>query len=314
MTWLQDVVVPFVHLTVTMAVPLLLAALGEVVAERSGVINLGVEGIMAVGAFLGFSGTWATGSQAAGFLLAAMGGMVFGLLMAWLTVTLRLNQVISGLALFFVGWGLGGYLDQLVFPGGTPPRIDTVASWPLPLLSALPVMGPLLFRYDPVVYLAVALVLAVSYVLDRTPLGLSLRATGEAPAVADSLGTNVFAMRYGAVIFGSALAGVAGAYLAQGIAGRFLRLIVNGRGFIALAIVIMSLWDPRRILVGALVFAAVDALQFRIQVVLPHAPPEILLMLPYALTIAVLVVLRLVARVAEAMPAGLGQNYSPEEE
>lgn len=314
MEWVEGTLIPFVQLVMITALPLLLAALGEVVTERAGVVNLGIEGTMSVGAFLGFYGVWISGHHQVGFLLAAAGGASMGLLMAWLTVTLRLNQIISGLAMFFFGFGLAGYLNHLIFPGGTPPRIDTLPSWPVPGLSEIPLLGPLLFQYDPLVYLGLILLPAVSYVLTRTRLGLTLRATGEAPEVADSLGTNVIAVRYAAVIFGSIVAGIAGAYLVQEIAGRFLRLIVNGRGFIALAIVIMSLWSPRRLLLGALLFAAVEALQFRIQTIFPGAPPDLLLMLPYISTIMALVVIRLVARVSEAMPAGLGHNYVPEGE
>ncbi|MBI3961232.1 MAG: ABC transporter permease [Deinococcus sp.] len=310
MEFIDTRLVPFLHAAIASAVPFIFAGLGEVIAERSGVVNIGIEGIMVFGAFLGFAGVYLTGSPLLGLLLAAAGGAVLGLLMAFLTVTLRLNQIIVGLALFFVGFGLGGYANKILFPRGTPPSIPTLGDMALPLLSQIPVLGPVLFDHDVLAYAALALVPLCWYVLYRTRLGLEIRATGESPAVADSLGINVFLVRYGCVIAGAVLAAWAGAYLTQAESGRFQRLIVGGRGFISIAVVIVALWNPWRVLLGALIFAGGVALQFRAQLLYRGAPAEILLMAPYVLTIVALVVIRLVGHVSETVPAGLGQNYA----
>ncbi|MFB6131646.1 MAG: ABC transporter permease [Salinigranum sp.] len=305
----QLITISLVQTSISLTPPYLVAAIGEIYAEQSGMLNVGIEGIMVLGAFLGFFGQYVTGSSVAGFAIAGIGGGVLALLMAYLCVTLKLDQIVVGLGVFFVGFGFASYLSALVFPGGVPARIDTLQPIALPVLSGIPILGPILFTQNAMVYLSFLFVPVAHYVLFRTNLGRELRSVGENPAVADSMGVDVYKLRYAALVFGGVLAGVAGAYLTQVVAGRFSRFIVGGRGFIVLGIVIVSLWDPRKALGVVLLLSVLESVQFSLQSVFPDAPLQFALMLPYVATIVILLVIRMYGSIGQDMPGALTVNY-----
>lgn len=289
--------------------PLLFGTLGEVYTERSGVLNLGVEGMMIMGSVTAFGVASATGNVWLGVLLAAGAGGLLALVHAFASITLRVNQVVSGLALTMLGLGLSGILGKRYIGQPLPVR---VASVNIPMLSDLPIIGPLLFRYDPLVYAAILLVPVLWFVLYRTRWGLSLRSVGENPATADALGVNVVAVRYLAVTFGGALSGLGGAYLSVVYAPAWIEGMTAGAGWIVIALTIFAMWDPLRALLGAYLFGGVRVLQYRLQPL--GISPNLLSMLPFIFTILVLW-----ASAGEAMrkhigaPAALMKPYSREE-
>nr|HID14358.1 ABC transporter permease [Anaerolineae bacterium] len=289
--------------------PLLFGTLGEVYAERSGVLNLGVEGMMIMGSVTAFGVAYATGNVWLGVLLAALAGGLLALVHAFASITLRVNQVVSGLALTMLGLGLSGILGKRFIGQPLPVGFAPVD---IPILSALPLIGPLLFRFDPLVYAAILLVPVLWFVLYRTRWGLSLRSVGESPATADALGVNVVLVRYLAVVFGGVLAGVGGAYLSVVYAPAWIEGMTAGAGWIVIALTIFAMWDPLRALLGAYLFGGVRVLQYRLQPL--GISPNLLSMLPFIFTILVLW-----ASAGEAMrkhigaPAALMQPYSREE-
>jgi general nucleoside transport system permease protein len=298
-----------------LAIPIFLAALGEIITERGGVLNLGLEGIMLAGALAGFAVTYYA-EQAGllalgpwlGILAGVLAGMAIGLVMAVLAVSLHTDQVIASITLVIVGQGLTTFLYRQWF-GSLTARITGFGELPIPLLSDLPFFGPVLFRHDIMTYLSSLILLLGWFLLFRTTWGLNIRAVGEEPAAADASGVNVSGVRYAAVLIGSALAGLGGAVLIVAQLHIFNEGITAGRGWIAVALVIFARWRPELAFFGAFLFGIADALQFRIQALNIEAIPyEILLMLPYLLT--VLVLLRGVHRF-EA-PAGLGTPYVKE--
>lgn len=301
-----------------LAIPIYLAALGEIITERGGVLNLGLEGIMLVGALAGFMGAYyveqgvtplpVASAPWIGILCGTLGGMAMGLLMAVLAVTLRTDQVIASITLVILGQGLTTYVYRQQFSSLTA-RVTGFPEAPIPYLADLPLVGPILFRHDIMTYLSGGLLLLAWLFLYKTMWGLEIRAAGEHPAAAETAGVNVTVVRYGAVLIGAAFAGLGGAVLTVAQLGIFNEGITAGRGWIAVALVIFARWRPGLALVGALLFGIANALQFRIQALNIEAIPyELLLMLPYLLTI--LVLLRTVRR-AEA-PAALGVPYVKE--
>jgi general nucleoside transport system permease protein len=290
------------------ATPLVYAAMGELVTERSGILNLGVEGMMLVGAMSGFAVGVSTGSLWLAFLAAAAGGALIALLFGVLTLSLQTNQVATGMALTLFGVGLSAFAGRSFV--GLP--IARVPPLHIPLLSDLPIVGPLLFRYDPLVYLSIALCALIAWVLKRTRVGLRLRAVGEAPVVAHSLGEPVTRIRYMAVIFGGAMSGIAGAYLSTALTPMWVEGMSAGRGWIALALVVFGTWKPWRVLGGAYLFGTVTVLQLYAQGLGVHVPSEFLSMLPYAATIVVLVVIcRNPRTILLNQPASLGRSFHP---
>jgi simple sugar transport system permease protein len=300
--------------------PLLLAALGELLAERSGVINLGVEGMMLMGAVVGFWATQSLGGPAGVALpLALLAAMVAGagmaLLHAFMVVSLRVNQIVSGLALTILGGsvGLSSYLAQVWNLGGQKANhvfrpIDVLG------LSDLPLVGPLLFHQNIMVYLSWVLVIAVAAYLYRTRMGLHLRAVGEDPAAADAMGIGVTRYRYGHTIAGGAFAGLAGSFYVLAITPNWSDGITAGAGWIALALVIFSFWRPGWVLVGAYLFGVVTSLGFNLQARGVDLPPELFAALPYLMTIVVLVAVSGAwARGRLNPPEALGVAYSREE-
>ncbi|HCF70476.1 MAG TPA: ABC transporter permease [Syntrophomonas sp.] len=296
--------------TVVAGTPILFAAIGELLTERSGILNLGVEGMMLVGAVLGFIFTINTGNHWYGFAAALVGGGMMGAIHAFITITLRGNQVVSGLALTIFGSGVSGFMGK-AYQG--VPIVDPFKHAPVPLLKDIPVLGPVLFRHDVLVYLSIVLVILMWYVLYRTSWGLSIRSAGENPAAADAVGINVARVRYICTIMGGVLAGLGGAYLSLAYAPSWQEDMTAGRGWIAVALVIFALWNPLRGLVGAYLFGGVEAMTFRMQAAGIKISPFFLSMLPYILTILVLTIVTIRLRQEAGAPAALGVPYDREE-
>lgn len=293
----------------TAATPLLLAATGELVVERSGVLNLGVEGMMIMGAVAGFGAAMATGSPWLGVLAAIAVGTLFSLLFAFLTLTVATNQVATGLSLTLLGLGLSGMLGT-GFVGLPGARLPNLA---IPGLTDLPVVGRLLFGQDPLFYISIALVAAVSWFLFRTRAGLTLRSIGDSHASAHALGLRVIRIRYLAVMFGGACAGLAGGQLSLVYTPQWVENMSAGRGWIALALVVFASWRPLRVLAGAYLFGAVWIGQLHAQAFGLRAPPQLMSALPYLATVVVLVIISRNKRLTMMnTPAALGQAFVPE--
>lgn len=290
---------------------ILYAALGEAFAERSGVLNLGVEGMMLMGALGGFAVCFWTGSAPVG----AIGAIVVGALMAGihavLTVSFRANQVVSGLALTIFGQGLSAYLGASLVGQPAPDRFSRLS---IPVLGDISWIGPILFRQDVLAYLAYAVVPISWWFMFRSRPGLNLRAVGENPATADAMGLNVSALRYRYVMIGGAFAGLGGAVISLATNPGWSENMTAGRGWIAVALVIFGAWNPARVAIGALLFGAVEAGQFRLQGINVPVSSFFLNMLPYLFTILVLVLAtRRTRRLRIGQPAALGRAYVREE-
>ncbi len=305
----MDITVAIIVATITAATPLLFAALGEMITEKSGVLNLGVEGMMIVGAVTGFAVTVSVGNPVVGIFCAVLAGAGMALLFAVLTLSLLANQVATGLALTIFGIGLSSLIGRSYV--GTPlPALPKLA---IPGLSDLPVIGPLIFGHDALIYLSVAMVVATGWFLNRSRAGLILRAVGESHEAAHAIGYPVIAIRYLAVMFGGAMAGLAGAYLSLAYTPLWIENMTAGRGWIALALVVFSSWKPVRVMLGAYLFGGVTILQFHAQNIEGFAvPSQVLSMLPYLATILVLVVISYDAsRIRLNAPACLGKTFHP---
>ncbi len=293
-----------------MATPIIFATLGEILAERSGVLNLGIEGIMLMGAMTGFLVTFSSGSIWTGVLAAAMVGMLLGLLMAFLAVNLGLSQHVSGLGITLFATGLAMFIYRLHFGAPTvPPTIDPFKQIALPVLSKIPVIGPGLFTQYSLTYIAWLLIPILSILLYKTRLGLKIRTVGENPVVADTVGVNVALTRTLCLVFGGALMGIGGAFLTLAHQNMFLIDVIGGRGWVAIAMVIFGNWDPVKGALGALIFGFLDGLQLRLQGLGIAVSFHLFLMIPYLLTIVALIS---VSRKA-AVPAGLLKPYRREE-
>jgi general nucleoside transport system permease protein len=291
---------------ISASTPLLLAATGELVTERSGVLNLGLEGMMLIGAIVAFATTVGTGSSTLGIVAALLAGSAAALIFAVLTLQFLANQVATGLALTIFGTGLSalvgsGYVGRAVEP---LPRLH------LPVLSDLPVIGPLLFGQDALIYASFILLAASSFFLYRTHAGLVLRSIGESHDAAHAIGYPVIRVRYLATLFGGAMSGLSGAYMSLAYAPSWSEGMTGGRGWIALALVVFATWRPARLLLGAYVFGTVAILQLYIQAWGWPIPSQFLTMLPYLATIAVLVLISSDrARVRLMAPACLGRPF-----
>ena len=288
-----------------LATPLIYASIGEVFTERSGVLNIGLEGIMLMGAFAGFTGTFYTGSLMIGLLVALASGLLSGLLFAIFTVTIKANQIVVGAALNLIGLGLTGFLYRALFAGKSQ-GIEAFPPLEIPILSDIPVVGEILFRHNILVYGTIVLVLVASFVLYRTAFGLSTRSVGEHPRAADTVGINVTRMRYVGVLIGTTLTALGGAYLTMAHTNQFVEGLTTGRGFIALAVVVFGRWSPKGAFWASLLFGFFFALQLRLQAMSDLAIPyQFLQALPYVMTLLVLISLRGRA----AVPKALGVPY-----
>lgn len=309
---MNDIILSWLINVPPLAVPYALASLGLIISERAGVLSLGAEGLMLVGALAGVATYLSFGGHPLlALLIAMLAAAVVSSLFAFLVVLLRVNQVIAGLALVF-------------FCQGMTNLIGTVADWanhtisglrtlPLYPLSELPVIGRILFTQDLVVYLTIPIFLAATYFLNRTNAGLRLRAIGENPEAADAAGLNVYFYRFAAVIGGAALVGLAGAYLSLGSAKIWIAGMTSGRGWIAVALVIFARWHPWRALMGALLFGAIEALVPQIAAAAIRVPQYFMLMTPYIATLAVMVWQGRRGRIGSDEPAALGQPYVREQ-
>ena len=301
--------IPILASTVGAATPLIYAALGELIVERAGVLNLGVEGMMLVGAIAAFAVASQSGSLTLGFAAGMAAGMATSLLFGFLTLTLQANQVATGLALTLFGVGLSAFVGR-DFVGQV---VDGVKGLSIPLLGDIPFVGPLLFRFDFLVYASIALFIAMHWFLNHTRGGLLVRAVGESPVSAHAIGYPVIAIRYLAVLFGGALSGIAGAYLSLAITPMWVEGMTAGRGWIALALVVFATWKPGRVLIGAYLFGGVTILQLHAQGFGVRVPSEFLSMLPYIATIIVLVIIcRDPKTILLNQPVSLGRRYHPD--
>lgn len=294
---------------ITASTPLLLAAIGELVVERSGVLNLGVEGMMVMGAVCGFAVSYSTGSPYLGILASIAAGAVMSLLFGFLTLTLVANQVATGLALTLLGLGLSGLIGE-AFVGLPGVKLNALA---IPGLSQIPFIGPILFGQDILVYVSFGLVAAVSYVLFKTRAGLIIRAVGDNHTSAHALGYGVIPVRYACVMFGGACAGLSGGYLSLAYTPQWIENMTGGRGWIALALVVFSTWLPRRVAVGAYLFGAVWIMGLHVQAAGIGIPSQFLSSLPYLVTIVALVIIsgnKTLSRVNT--PACIGQPFVPD--
>jgi len=288
---------------IRLATPYLYAAIGEAFAQTSGVVNLGVDGIMLVSGYAAFYVTLQTGNVWLGLLAAMLVGLLMGLLMSFISVTLKAEQGISGIGLYMFGLGLSSLLFKVMV--GTVKTVSGFPALKLPLLGDLPVIGPIFFQHSLPVYGAFLLVPVAWWVLDRTTWGLQIKAVGQNPAAADSLGVNVDRVRYFSVCVGAILAGMAGASLSIALLNLFQENMTAGQGFIAVALVYFGGWKPLGIMGGALLFSTVNAFQLWMQVLGVKIPSDVAIMMPYLLTIVALAVTVSRAR----QPAALNKPF-----
>lgn len=301
-----EIVIALLAATVQSGTPILFATLGEIFSEKSGVLNLGVEGVMILGALSGFVVSSHTGNPVLAFFVAGLIGSSAAALHGLVCLGFQGNQVVSGLALTIFGVGLANYLGTS-YIGTTAPGF---APLPLPLLSELPVVGPIFFNHDPLVYVSYLIPPLMWLFLHGTRFGLGLRAAGEYPAAATAAGLNVVAYRWLGVVGGGFFMGLGGAYLSLAYTHLWTTNLTAGRGWIAVALVIFAFWRPSRAMFGAYLFGGIMALQLRLQASGAQVPSSIMLMLPYALTVIVLV-LSSWRKGASDEPAALGVNVAP---
>jgi simple sugar transport system permease protein len=299
----QVVSIGFFAALIRIAAPLLFATLGEMFSERAGVLNLGIEGIMLLGAMTGFSAAYFSGSLWLGVAAAALTGLLVGLLMGLLTVSLGLSQHVSGLGVTLLCSGLAFFFYRLVFgQPSQPPNVEPFHAVAIPLLSAIPGLGPVLFKQVALVYLAFAAVPLAAWLLYATPWGLGLRTVGENPQAAVSAGVGVAWTRYQALMISGLLMGVGGAYLSIAQFNAFTFGVISGRGWVCIALVVLGRWDPWRCAVAALLFGAVEALGLRLQSAgVIDLPYQVFLMMPFVVTIVAMAVLARAARAPAAL-------------
>jgi ABC-type uncharacterized transport system permease subunit len=301
-----EFIIPLLAAAIQSGTPILFATLGEIVTERSGILNLGVEGIMLLGAFGAFVTAQATGHPALGFLVGGACGALLAGVHGLVCLHFQGNQVVSGLALTILGSGLANYLGT-PYVGQSAPGFNPA---PIPVLSSLPLAGDIFFSHDILVYLSYLIPPVLWYYFRSTRWGLGLRAVGENPDAALAAGLNILGYRWVGILLGGLLMGFGGAYLSLAYTHLWTNGLTAGRGWIAVALVIFAFWRPGRALLGAYLFGGVMAFQFRLQAMGTHLPSSLLLMLPYALTIAVLVFSSWKGGYNEA-PGALGVNIEP---
>ena len=278
---------------IRIASPLIFGTLGELICERAGVLNLGIEGIMTAGAFSGWLTVFLGGDLWLGVAVAALTGALLGLLHGILVVPLGLSQHVIGIGITLLATSLSYYSYRLVFPAVTsPPKIEPFQVWPIPGLAELPLLGPALFQQTPLTYFAFVMVAVVAWVLYRTPVGLAVRTVGENPAAAEAQGIDVIRIRIISVMAGSALMGIGGSFITLSAFNSFFFEMTNGRGWICIALVVFGSWRPGKALLGAILFGFFDAYQLRLQQLAGAVVPyQIFLMLPFVLSILALIVM-----------------------
>lgn len=306
--------VDFYMAVVRMSTPLLLAAIGSLMAERAGVVTFSMESMMLMGSLGGIIGSGLTNNAWAGLFLAIVFGMLIGLMYAAWAVSIGAHQIVTSVALNLGALGLTSILYVLTFTRGAEVIqhvivVPSLPIWKIPLLGDIPFIGPVFFNQLPLVYLGYILVPLVWYILFRTTWGLQIRAVGEHPHAADTVGISVAKVRYIAILFSGAMSGLAGAFLSIGLLGSFMENMTAGRGFIAYTAIVFGKWQPVGVALGTLVFGAADALQLRIQSITPLIPYQFLIMLPYVVTMIALI--SVVGRAS--WPASYGTPFKREE-
>ncbi len=290
---------------------LLFPTIGEIFAERVGILNLGVEGMMLIGAFFGFIVTHLTNNPYLGFIAGVLAGGAASLIHAFISVTLRGNQIVSGLALTIFGAGFTTFYGQKWINMNLS---SSFTSFKLPLLSNIPIIGTILFNQDIIVYLSYILAVVMWFILYKTMIGINLRAVGENAKAANAMGINVYKVRYIWTFFGGLMAGAGGAYLTIGYAPFWLDGITAGRGWIAIALVIFAMWDPLKAIIGAYLFGSINAMQFQLQATGTTIPSAILNMMPYLVTFIAIVASSIIVKAKHIRPPKeLGIPYSREE-
>ncbi len=302
----MDFFIPAMLTIITAATPLLFAALGEMVTEKSGVLNLGVEGMMVMGAIVGFVAEYHFGSVTLAILASMLAGVFMAAIFALFVLNFHASQVPTGLALTIFGIGLSALVGQsmigIAYEG--MPKLS------IPVLSSLPIVGPLLFQQDFLVYLSIFMVFAIHYFLNKTRAGLILRAVGDSHDAAHAMGYSVVKIRFMAILFGGAMAGLSGAYLSLAYSPMWVEQMTAGRGWIALALVVFACWRPLRVLLGAYLFGGISILQLHAQALGIGIPSQVMTMLPYLATILVLVIIsRDVSKIKLNAPASLGRAF-----
>ena len=276
---------------IRLATPILLPALGQLYTQRSGILNLGVEGTMLMGAICGFTAACATNNLWVGLLAGIAAGILYSLIMAWLSVTMMANQVVAGIGMNILASGLAAYIYRVVFGiRALPAKITSFQAVNIPGLSSIPVVGPIFFQHNILVYFAFLLVPVTWFILEKTTFGLKIKAVGEHPRAADSKGVSVKGIRYAAVLIGGAYAGAGGAFMTIAYLNTFTEKVIGGFGYIAVSVVIFARFMPGRAMLGAMLFGLAQALQLRLQAQGIGIPSQILLMLPYIMTIIALII------------------------
>ncbi len=303
---MTDMITSILTRTVVAGTPLLLGTLGEVITERAGILNLGVEGMMSVGAVTGFIVTFTTGNPWLGMIAAIVAGALISLVHSFVTISLRANQVVSGLALTMLGLGLSGLWGKPYIGRPLPVKMDHVS---IPVLSDIPILGSVLFSQDPYFYLSVLLGILVWFFMKHTKVGITVRSVGENPKAAETLGINVILVKYLSIMAGGAFAGMAGAHLSTAYSKSWIEGMTSGRGWIVIALTIFSLWEPSKAFLGAYVFGGIFVLQYVLQPL--GISPNLLAMLPYLTTLGVLLFYGMSKTGKRKMssPATLGEAY-----
>jgi len=302
-------VIDFVVSTIRMTTPIAFAGLSCVISERSGIFNIGAEGMMLAGAFAAAVGALYTGSAWAGIGFACIIGVFMGLLLAVLSIPLGANQIVSGIMINILSLGLTSFLARVIMGSAITQKLPLLEPWSIPYLVRIPILGKILFQQSPLSYLSYAIALGVALVFFKTTWGLSIRAAGEHPRAADAAGINVSMIRYVCVIISGVLASLGGAFLSVGVVRYFTENMSAGRGFIGLTIVILGKWHPLGALLAALFFGSVDALQLRLQAFEVGIPYQFLVMLPYVC--GMIAISGVVGRTQA--PASVGITYRKEE-
>jgi simple sugar transport system permease protein len=309
----MNLLVEFLSSSIRYATPVLLTALGFCVSERSGLLNIGIEGIMISGAFTGFAVSLLTGNPLLGTCCAMVSGMVMNLIFGFMTITRRASQVVVGMAINIFSLGMTGFLFQRFFSvtadWAVGAVVPTLAKWPIPGLSAIPILGPSFFAQNGLVYMAFLLVPLLHIILFKSSWGLTIIAAGEHPKAVDCLGINVETVRYIGVLFSGACAGLGGAFLSIAHSNTFIENMTSGRGFIALAVAILGRRRPIGVFLGALLFGGANAFQLRLQTAGVDFPYDITLMIPYVLTVLAVMVF---SRNQRDAPGALGKPYRKE--
>ena len=301
---MEDIIISVLQRTLIAGTPLLLATIGEVLCERSGILNLGVEGMLAIGAVTAFIVTFTTGNPWFGLVAAIVASALISAIHAFVSITLQSSQVVSGLALTMLGLGIAGLVGK---PYIGKPLAEKMATWPIPVLSDIPVVGVIFFDHSPFFYMAILLALIAWFVLKYTKIGIIIRSAGENPRATETQGISVYKIRYWCVMTGGALAGMAGAHLSTSYSKSWIEGMTAGRGWIVIALTIFALWNPMRAIIGAFLFGGIFVLQYLLQPL--GISPNLLAMLPYICTLLVLFIGALLDSRKLSAPATLAEPY-----